>query len=119
MNKGNVMPKMIRRAAVAAALLMGPVAALNAGALDNLNVYPNPVRAYLGDVEIVFDNVTDGTLTIYTVKGTRLREINFSGAAFVKWDLRNDDGDLVGSGVYLYEVESAGDVKTGKVAVIR
>lgn len=119
MNKGKTMSKTMLRAALAAVLLMGPIKALNAGALDSLNVYPNPARAYLGDTEIVFDNVTDGTVRIYNVRGTKVREFSFGGVAFTKWDLRNDEGDKVGSGVYLYEVESGGQTKTGKVAVIR
>jgi hypothetical protein len=93
--------------------------AVVAGDLSNLRVYPNPVREYLGDTRVVFDNITDGKITIYNAQGNRVREMSFDNVAFVIWDLTNDDGKTVASGVYIYLVDSDGQKKTGKLAVIR
>jgi hypothetical protein len=35
------------------------------------------------------------------------------------WDLKNKQGQPVASGIYLYRLESGGNKKSGKIALIR
>ena len=47
----------------------------------------------------------------------RLAERDGDGG--VEWDGRNQDGQLVGSGVYLYRIASTQEARLGKLAVLR
>ena len=89
--------------------------------LDASLVYPNPWRAdrHAG-VPIVFDNLTaDSTVKIFTLSGYLTRTLTpLSGKA--SWDLKNDSGSLVASGVYFYSItDREGEKSQGKLAVIR
>lgn len=64
--------------------------------------------------------VAGADVRIYTPSGRLVRELSFETAATDGWDGLDDDGDFVGSGVYLMIVtDSSGNSKTGKVAVVR
>ena len=100
-----------------------PGAALSQG-LSNLSsmlVYPNPWRSDKHSaVPVVFDSLTgDSTVKIFTISGYLARSLSpTSGKA--TWDLKNDSGELVASGIYLYSVtDGHGDKSQGKLAVIR
>lgn len=57
---------------------------------------------------------------IYTPSGRLIRHLNFSEAALEGWDGRDEDGELVASGVYLISVTGDdGQSRVGKVAVVR
>ena len=90
--------------------------------LTRLNVFPNPVRYFAGETEVVFDNVTSQLrVRIYNVYGTLIREeaVDSGGNSF-RWNLKNNSGEDVASGVYIYFVSNnAGEKKFGKIAVIR
>ncbi|MEW6097185.1 MAG: FG-GAP-like repeat-containing protein [bacterium] len=94
-------------------------------------LYPNPFKDNDGDKYngelgvsghdyIVFEGVSK--VEIYTIAGELVREskdseIDNSGW---KWDLKNDYGRLVGSGIYIYVAkDSAGASLVGKLGVIR
>jgi hypothetical protein len=69
---------------------------------------------------IRFRNIPqDGKITIYDLRGQRVRELPLTGDLFVKWDGLNDSGTPAQSGTYLWVVESDGHTKTGKAVVIR
>ncbi|MEW5692644.1 MAG: FlgD immunoglobulin-like domain containing protein [Candidatus Hydrogenedentota bacterium] len=104
------------------------------GSLSNFTVYPNPYRPNDGDANtgktysssdptsgIVFAGLTNPVqIRIYTISGELVRVINFSGGAQYNWDVKNDKGHEVASGLYIYTVTSAtGEKKTGKLMVIR
>jgi len=79
--------------------------------------YPNPLRLST-DSEIRFANVPlNANLTIMTVSGDIVRELSNDGAAEVVWDGRNQSGNLVASGTYLWFIEDTGT--KGKLIVIR
>ncbi len=69
---------------------------------------------------ITFTNMPSmGTLKIYTLSGKLVNEIDFnSGAATLQWLGTNSSGAEVASGVYLWEVTSSGNHKTGKLMVV-
>ncbi|MBK6767095.1 MAG: S8 family serine peptidase [bacterium] len=95
-------------------------AALN---LADTYVYPNPFRGRgaAGSAGVFFAALPPrAMIRIFAVDGSLLKEIehdNPSGHA--SWDLRTDKGEEIASGVYLFTVESNGEEKAGKFAVIR
>jgi hypothetical protein len=64
-------------------------------------------------------------LEIYNVAGQRVRTLvnqiqsPRTDGYRVRWDGRNNAGQLVGSGVYLYRLETAGSVQTKKMVLLR
>lgn len=87
--------------------------------LSNLTVYPNPVRVYLGDSQIIFDNIVQADVVIYNSRATIVKEIPLEAGPFIPWNLVDDEGVAVPSGVYFFVVTSEGQTRAGKFAVIR
>jgi hypothetical protein len=91
--------------------------------LSSLLVYPNPVmpssRHYS---RITFDNLpTAAAIRIYDCSGQLTRDLGQvqPGRSSKFWYLDNDQHQDVASGTYIYVVESEGNTRVGKVAVIR
>ncbi len=96
------------------------------GALkDNLSesyIYPNPVRASLGHDKVTFENLTNNVIIrIFKTNGDLVREINATDTTgTVTWDLTNDNGNKVASGIYIYLITNeSGHKLKGKLAIIR
>jgi ligand-binding sensor domain-containing protein len=88
------------------------------GALSSVKIYPNPFHPGNGN-RMQFKVVDFNRALIYSITGKRIREMN-ALEAMTGWDGRGEDGDMVGSGVYLILITgSGGDSKLGKVAVVR
>lgn len=87
----------------------------------NVNVHPNPWRSdkHAGK-NMIFDGLTVGTsLKIFTMSGHKVKEIHTDGPS-VSWNLTNDSGDKVGSGIYIYVLtDQQGDKTRGKIAIIK
>lgn len=89
--------------------------------LNSLLVYPNPWNSGKSS-EVFFGNLPEVcTLIIYDIRFRRVKEIKKDSPSGVQsWDGRNENGNIVGSGIYLFRaVEKNGNVKTGKFAIIR
>lgn len=95
--------------------------------MDQVVVYPNPFRLWRDD-EVTFGGkepdqrlTSDATIRIYTISGelvTIIEETDGDGNA--TWDGKNQNGEEVVSGVYIYLITSDdGRTITGKLAVIR
>ncbi len=92
--------------------------------LNAIRVFPNPWR---GDrhtsANITFDNLSTGAeIKIFTVSGQSVRTLMPSSSApdSVAWDRKNDSGDAVASGIYIYSVkDSSGSKAKGKVVIIK
>ena len=88
--------------------------------LDNVQVFPNPITPQ-HENELLFGNLPPGSeIFIYTASGRfirHLRDAVVSGG--MRWDLTNEQGRAVTSGVYVYVVQWNGKRKTGKFLVIR
>jgi hypothetical protein len=84
-------------------------------------VSPNPWRSDRhSGVPITFDQLPPGsTVKIFTLSGRWVRTLD-APDGFANWDRKNDDGDLVASGIYLYVFTGPqGDTTRGKLAIIR
>jgi hypothetical protein len=85
-------------------------------ALDLINVVPNPYYAYSGyeknqfDNRIKFTNLPEKcTIRIYTVSGTQVRKYTKdSPITSLDWDLKNQAGIPVASGLYIIHVDVPG-----------
>ncbi|MBS4029772.1 MAG: hypothetical protein KGZ58_14200 [Ignavibacteriales bacterium] len=92
---------------------------------DKVNVYPNPLFAYnsigsyLGNRAdepfVTFSNLPeDVSVKIYTLAGSLIRTLETTDKAlgasspFLEWDLKNEDGLRVASGMYIAIVSSPG-----------
>jgi hypothetical protein len=92
--------------------------------LGEVFVYPNPCsdRAAVSWTQTAPAPVD---LTVYAASGRRVRRIRSipgeAGYNQVLWDCRDDDGDPVASGSYIYllGVEGGGSERTGVIAVVR
>ena len=68
---------------------------------------------------ITFTNLpASGSIRIYTISGALVRELAITPPQ-VQWDVKNSAGEVVGSGVYLWEVTVGKNRKTGKLIVIK
>ncbi|MBN1825300.1 MAG: hypothetical protein JW958_03465 [Candidatus Eisenbacteria bacterium] len=96
--------------------------------LDKILVVPNPYKRNAaweeGVEQLQFTHLpARASIRIYTIGGDLIREWEHydpSGGGNSSWDMRNDNGDLVVSGVYLYHVKSAaGGERVGKFIIVR
>lgn len=82
--------------------------------LVQVGVVPNPYRAAetwnpAGGHELHFINLpANALIRIYTLSGDLVRELRHADPVrdFERWDLKNDAGRDVSSGIYLYRVEA-------------
>lgn len=89
--------------------------------LDFAYAYPNPFKKKLGHTIITFTKLTyEASIKIYTISGEHVCTINkSSGVDNVSWDVRNDQGQALASGLYIYLIESGSLKKTGKLIIIK
>lgn len=89
---------------------------------QDLFVYPNPVRIREGAAPEVFIEglVAETELSILTVHGALIDRFDTRGGR-VRWDARDENGQLVPSGMYLVVAsgKNGEGVAYGKIAVIR
>ena len=80
---------------------------------------PVPFKPSLGHNSIRFSNLAgDATIKIFTITGELVKEIRTSNASY-DWEVKNQDGAAVASGVYLYQIKNAESEKRGKLVIIR
>ena len=80
---------------------------------------PNPVRKYETTFSFYLSKRARITLKIYTVTGRLIKVIEHDGMEGynrIPWDTRDELGDLVGSGVYLYKVKAVSEEMLGSTA---
>lgn len=90
-------------------------------AIQDLKVFPNPLRIDgLSTPEVFIEGLVEATeIRIVTPAGALVRRLSGRGGR-VRWDARNEQGDLVASGIYLVVAVGDDDEGTayGKIAVI-
>jgi len=63
------------------------------------------------------------SLSIYDVQGRKVRDLDRSASApiagAVVWDVKDDSGHIVPSGIYLYKIKAGNQIITGSVVVAR
>ena len=100
------------------------------GTLDNNNIYayPNPFNPNLEDVTFRFklEKASNVTIKIYDASNKLVSTVvsnipmQANTELAVRWDGRNDKGNIVVNGVYFYVIESSsGEKAVGKAAVLR
>src|SRR6185437_7659922 len=90
--------------------------------LNGVQVYPNPWRADKhGTHDIMFINmVPNATVKIFNIAGHEVQAFSADGNGQASWNRKNESGDTVGSGIYLYLItDSQGDKAKGKLAIIK
>ncbi len=95
--------------------------------VDDVYVYPNPIKKSNLSSGLTFANLTQfAEIYIFTLSGefvTKLVENDGNGG--ITWDLKDDNGDIIPSGIYIYKViatDSSGNeisYKVEKFAVIK
>jgi hypothetical protein len=87
--------------------------------LQNVVVYPNPYIASKHD-KVYFKEITqDSVIKIFTLAGELVKEIRVSKTP-EEWDVKNQAGSPVASGVYIYLItDTVGNKAMGKIGVIR
>lgn len=90
-------------------------------AIDNLF---DPARGESTTVQFNLNNSGPVSLKIYTLQGRLIRtvynDIVTGGTTYnVQWDGKNDNGEMVASGIYLARIEGPQFVKNQKIAVVR
>ena len=98
----------------------GTLTLVNAN-FSSIRIYPNPWRKDKNAANpITFDQMPLGaTVKIFTVSGHKVKTLTPT-INTATWDLTNDSGDKVASGIYVYLItDGQGDKVRGKVGVIR
>jgi hypothetical protein len=87
--------------------------------LNSIKVAPSPYRLSSG-ANLRFINLTGrAEIQIYTVSGVPVRTLyHTDGTGSLEWDVRNDEGSVLASGVYIYYVESYKQDEAGKFSAI-
>ncbi|MFC1500936.1 hypothetical protein ACFL58_00605 [Elusimicrobiota bacterium] len=57
----------------------------------------------------------EDTVNIYDIKGSRVRSLNGTSI----WDGKDEDGDIVESGLYVYQIKVAGKIISGTIVVAK
>lgn len=90
--------------------------------LSNVRVYPNPWRKdhHASKPYVVIDGLPNTTsVKIFTLSGQLAKDLGTVDSR-VQWELDNDRGDRVASGIYLYLISTPdGSKQTGKIVIIR
>jgi len=89
--------------------------------LGEVYAYPNPFRQNETVAHITIAGLTEkATIHILDNSGRLIRKLEeVDGDGGIAWDLKNENGRDVSSGVYLFFVKGAGQTKRGKFVIIR
>ena len=69
---------------------------------------------------VTFDSIPgDSTIKVFTLSGHWVRTLRPDSTGSATWNLTNDGGDAVASGLYLYLINSPTGQTAGKIAIIR
>lgn len=88
----------------------------------NLFFYPNPFKLNSGSNQLTIEGlVKDSDIKILTISGKLVRQFSSPGGRVAFWDGRDDNGNLVGSGIYIVVAydKDGNNIITGKVAILR
>jgi hypothetical protein len=89
--------------------------------LKEIFAYPNPYRSNSGQDFITIAGLTrTATIRILDASGRLLRTLQETdGNGGVQWDLKDEKGNAVASGIYIFYVVGEGEEAKGKLAVLR
>ena len=89
--------------------------------LASAYAYPVPFKPASGHTVITFKGLApSSTIKIYTIMGERVKQlVSDSNGSNVIWDVTNDDGENVASGVYIYQIKNSFSEQRGKLIIVR
>ncbi len=94
--------------------------------IEGIICYPNPCYLSRSQIVKIANLPFNSKVYIYTISGNLVRtlddfmELSTRGSsAIATWDCKNDAGEEVARGIYIYFVPEATQKKTGKIAVIK
>jgi hypothetical protein len=94
--------------------------AVPSDSVDRVFVYPNPVQPHDGHTVMNFTNLPPGAdIRLYTLAGEMVKSLTADDTGRGMWDVRNEDGSKVASGVYLALIRHGDQKTTVKIAVER
>ncbi len=97
-----------------------PVPGGDPRALDQIQIYPNPLRPSQGHTAIHFNQLPSGSrLRVYTLLGEKVKELNVDTGGHAAWDGSTPSGQKAASGIYLVYVQRGEESKTLKVGIQR
>jgi len=97
---------------------------LNLTKISDLNflvVYPNPINTNLLD-KVTFTNLPEtkeGELKIFNISGDLVFHHRIEGQATFAWDVSNNSGRRVASGLYHYLIRMGNENRRGQIVVVR
>lgn len=92
---------------------------------DDIVIFPNPYRMGENDegITIALGDVGEGlTIMVYDMFGALVADLTTASgerSTDVQWDLKNDDGKSVASGMYIVTIDTGDEVFTRKIMVIK
>ncbi len=101
---------------------LSPTYEVAEGDLARVVVYPNPYKGERNPhTTINFMHLpAQAVLRLYSLDGGLVKTITKDdGGNRASWDLRNTQGTPVASGIYIYLIQSNGQERRGKVAILR
>jgi len=84
--------------------------------------YPNSLVQTKKTTKIYLPQTLRGpspTLRVYNIAGELVRTVQSNSSSRVEWDGKNDQGDTVANGIYLYVVQTDKGIGQGKVTLIK
>ena len=85
--------------------------------------YPNPFSSGGTTIEFDLPSITNMNMVILDIRGRVVRNLIQNEQRFgfqsIIWDGKNDDGDLVSSGVYFYQIRSGNFNEVGKLVFVK
>jgi len=96
--------------------------------LSNVNAFPNPWDARKPHPSVITiwegpnqaNHLPDGaTVKIFTISGFLVKSLQPANNGTTTWDLTNDSGQQVASGLYFYLVKTPTDKTRGTIAIIK
>ncbi|OGR92124.1 MAG: hypothetical protein A2992_04945 [Elusimicrobia bacterium RIFCSPLOWO2_01_FULL_59_12] len=87
--------------------------------VSGAKAYPVPYKSTTGGGAIHFDGLgSDSHIRIYTISGRLVFSVHVNTPVY-DWTVRNNSGETIASGVYLYVIESPSTTKHGKLIIIQ
>lgn len=89
---------------------------------NGLNIYPNPFILKDGSQLVTIDGlIRDTDIKVVNISGKLIREFSSPGGRTAFWDGKDDNGNLVSSGIYIIIAfdREGNSVETGKLAILR
>jgi len=92
--------------------------------LNQLTGFPNPfILDSFADGFTITNLAANTSVNIYSISGIKVKTFKLDdvqGKGQIVWDGKDDDGNFVASGIYVYLAFTSNDISaTGKVAVVR